>query len=193
MKQVFPMEDVISSVDEAFAELRKTAKVVLKDVHSVSETANQYRGKYCYPFYQTGDYYAEHNRNPEFDRYGRLTQSSSYCFMPMPLDDDMRRFVDALRKLDHAIRPLFGWNIRKDWPHDDRGNIQVDDAKGFCYIGHTGRKIRANSHRKYYVLVGVICYGVYKDAFLDEILDVVRETGRPITKSEFRQIQGFSR
>lgn len=193
MKQLVPIEDTIASVEEAYAELRKTAKIVLHDVHSVSARANEYRGKYCYPFYETGDYYAEYNKNPEFDRYGRLTQSGSHCFMPLPLDEDMCRFVESLRKLDQAIRPLFGWNIRKDWPHDDRGNIQVDEAKGYCYIGHTGRKIHANSHRKHYVLVGVICYGVYKDAFLDEILDVVRTTGVPITKKEFRKIEGFSR
>ena len=39
--------------------------------------------------------------------------------MPMPLDDDMRKFVEALRKLDKAVRQLFSWDIRKDYPRED--------------------------------------------------------------------------
>ena len=43
------------------------------------------------------------------------------------------------------------------------------------------------------MLVGVVCFGVYKDAFFEEILELVKETGRPITKPEFRIIEAFTR
>ena len=188
------IDETIVSVEEAYGELRAAVKVVLKDYIAVSPRDNEYRGKYCYPFFSTGNYYTERSVLPQFDRNNQLVRRGSHCFMPMPLDDDMRRFVEALRKLDYAVRPLFGWDIRKGgWPHDDKGNVNLDEAKGFCYQGHTSRKIRVGSRRKFYVLVGVICYGVYKDAFLDEILEVVRDTGKPITKPGFREIQAFSR
>ena len=182
-KTTLNMNEIVAKVEEAYEELRQTAKVVLKDYRRVSATENHYREKYCYPFFTQGSYYVEH------DNY----HTNEHCFMPMPLDDDMRKFVEALRKLDHAVRPLFSWDIRKDWPREDNGNVRVDECDGFCYVGHTYRKIRVGSRRKFGVLVGVIAYDVYKDAFLDEILEIIKETGKPITKAEFRSIQGFSR
>lgn len=68
-----------------------------------------------------------------------------------------------------------------------------EECDGFCYTGHTYRKIKVGSRRKFGVLVGVIAYNVYKDAFLDEILETVKENEKPITKAQFRSIQGFSR
>ncbi len=182
MKKI-DMTSAIATVESAYEELRQTAKVVLKDYHRVSVTENHYRGKYCFPFFTQGSYYVER------DNY----RTNEHCFMPMPLDDDMRKFVEALRKLDQAVRPLFSWDIRSDYPREDEGNVLVDECDGFCYVGHNYRKIKVGSRRKFGVLVGVICYGVYKDAFLDEILEKIKETGKPITKAEFRSIQGFSR
>ena len=182
MKKI-DMTSAIVTVETAYEELRQTAKVVLKDYHRVSVTENHYRGKYCFPFFTQGSYYVER------DNY----RTNEHCFMPMPLDDDMRKFVEALRKLDQAVRPLFSWDIRRDCPREDEGNVLVDECDGFCYVGHNYRKIKVGSRRKFGVLVGVICYGVYKDAFLDEILEKIKETGKPITKTEFRSIQGFSR
>ena len=177
------MNEVVTKVEEAYEELRQITKVVLKDYHRVSATENHYHGKYCFPFFTQGSYYVEH------DNY----HTGEHCFMPMPLDDDMRKFVEALRKLDLAVRPLFNWDIRKEYPRKDEGNVLVDNCDGFCYIGHNYRKIKVGSRRKFGVLVGVICYDVYKDAFLDEILEKIKETGKPITKAQFRSIQGFSR
>ena len=186
------INEVIAKVEEAYEEVRKTSKIVLMDFHQVKPIADEYRGKYCYPFFKTGDYYTEKDRSSYYDKNGNYHESE-YCFMPMPLDQDMRNFVEALRKLDQEIRPLFSWDIRKDWAHESRGNVQVEECDGFCYIGHTYRKIKIGSRRKFGVLVGVIAYNVYKDAFLDEILETVKENGKPITKAQFRSIQGFSR
>lgn len=182
-KTTLNMHEVIAKVEEAYEELCQTANIVLKDYRRVSESENHYRGKYCFPFFTQGSYYIEH------DNY----HTGESCFMPMPLDDDMRKFVEALRKLDQAVRPLFDWDIRSEYPREDEGNVLVDECDGFCYIGHTYRKINDGSNREFGVLVGVIAYNVYKDAFLDEILELVKETGKPITKAQFRSIQGFSR
>lgn len=177
------MTSAIATVETAYEELLQTAKVVLNDYHRISESENHYRGKYCYPFFTQGSYYVER------DNY----RTNEHCFMPMPLDDDMRKFVEALRKLDQAVRPLFGWDIRSEYPREDEGNVLVDECDGCCYLGHNYQTIETESHRKFGVLVGVICYGVYKDAFLDEILEKIKKTRKSITKTEFRSIQGFSR
>ena len=186
------INEVVAKVEEAYEELRQITKVVLKDYHNTGATTQEYRGKYCYPFFTQGSYYVEKDTGSYYDKAGNF-HSSEHCFMPMPLDDDMRKFVEALRKLDQAVRPLFNWDIRKDYPREDEGNVLLSECDGFCYVGHTYRKIKVGSRRKYGVLVGVICYDVYKDAFLDEILEKIKETGKPITKSQFRSIQGFSR
>jgi hypothetical protein len=183
---------VVVKVEEAYEELRQAATVVLKDYHKVGEGGNHYRGKYCFPFFTQGSYYVEQETDSYYDDDGNF-HSSAYCFMPMPLDDDMRKFVEALRKLDRSVRPLFSWDIRKDYPREDEGNVLIDECDGFCYIGHTYRKIDGGSNREFGVLVGVIAYNVYKDAFLDEILETVKKNGKPITKAQFRSIQGFSR
>lgn len=191
-KTTLNMNEAVVKVEEAYEELRQTAKVVLADYHRVSETENRYRGKYCFPFFTQGSYYIEQETDSYIDDNGNF-HSSKHCFMPMPLDKDMRKFVEALRKLDQTVRPLFSWDIRKEYPRKDKGNVLVDECDGFCYVGHTYQKIKDGSRRSFGVLVGVIAYNVYKDAFLDEILEMVKETGKPITKAQFRSIQGFSR
>ena len=178
MIQSTQLDSTISAVKSAYGEVLQSAKRVLHDFRGT-----KYRHNYCYPFFSTGAYYVERED----------IRTGDYCFMPMPLDDDMRAFVEALRKLDREVRPLFGWDIRAGWPRTDCGNIQVDDTDGWCYLGHEYTAVEDGCHRKYAVMVGVICYGVYKDAFLDEILKSVADNGHPITKPEFREIQGFSR
>ena len=57
------INEVIAKVEEAYEEVRKTSKIVLQDFHRVKPTADEYRGKYCYPFFKTGDYYTEKDRS----------------------------------------------------------------------------------------------------------------------------------
>ena len=184
------INEVVAKVEEAYEEVRKTSEIVLKDFCLVKPTADEYRGKYCFPFFSTGDYYIEKEKSSYYDKKGNYHESE-YCFMPMPLDQDMRNFVEALRKLDQEIRPLFAWDIRKDWQHESRGNVQVEECDGFCYIGHTYKKIKAGSNREFGVLVGVIAYNVYKDAFLDEILETVKELENRLQKHNLEVFKDF--
>lgn len=170
-------DDSVKAAEAAYDALKSSAETVFGHMRN-----ENYKGKYCYPFYSQGSYYVE----PKDECVGK------YCFLPDIIDGDMRKFVDDLRKMDQSVRPLFGWNIRsgKDW--GDQGNVVVGDVNGWCYFHHEGHRFY-NLKEPYAVLVGVVCFGVYKDAFFEEILEIVKETGRPITKSEFRIIEAFTR
>lgn len=168
---------VIEDIETAFAELKESAKIVFDKMHGT-----QYKGNYCYPFYRTGCYYYE----------GRTSYSPEvhYRFIPDTIDSDMRRFIDALRILDDKVRPMFTWNIRtgKEW--GDEGNLKFEEVNGWCYQGHG---VNTNECRHHAAVVSAIIRGVYKDAFLEELIQSAKEKGSPLNKNDFMEIQAFSR
>lgn len=185
LHQEFPA--ILRDIDRAHLELRQAAKAVFMDMKTVyadkNHPADYYKGEYCYPFYETGAYYFE---GPN----GNGGPGSKFCFMPKHIDADMRRFIEAMRNLDTAIRPMFSWNIRngKDW--EDEGNLVFGDVRGWCYQGHGVSTRKFHGHA---ALVGAIIRGVYKDAFLAELVELAREKGAPLNKNDFMSVQAFSR
>lgn len=177
---------VIEDVEKAFLELRQSAKIVFshfaKTYDDKRRLINVYKGNYCFPFFETGSYYYDGPDSPYCGDH--------HCFMPRNPDTEMRRFIEALRNLDNKVRPLFSWNIRtgKDW--GDEGNLVFGDVRGWCYQGHGVSTRKFHGHA---ALVGAIIRGVYKDAFLAELIALAKEKGKPLNKNDFMSIQAFSR
>ena len=170
---------VIENVEAGYLELKQAAKVVFKNMDPGS---TYYKGEYCYPFYQTGAYFYE---GP--DTHGL---NGHYCFMPKKIDDDMRRFINALRNLNELIKPMFSWDIEKDKSRNDEGNLVFGDVRGWCYQGHGVSTRKFHGHA---ALVGSIIRGVYKDAFLAELIELAKEKGSKLNKNDFMSVQAFSR
>ncbi|MBQ6629657.1 MAG: hypothetical protein IJH65_12695 [Methanobrevibacter sp.] len=167
---------VIENVEAGYLELRQAAKVVFKNMDAGS---THYKGEYCYPFYQTGAYFYE---GP--DTYDKTS------FLPVKIDNDMRRFINALRNLNELIKPMFSWDIEKDKSRDDTGNLVFGDVRGWCYQGHGVSTRKFHGHA---ALVGSIIRGVYKDAFLAELIELAKEKGSKLNKNDFMSVQAFSR
>lgn len=174
---------VIENVEAGYLELRQAAKVVFKNITTVTNKngipEDRYKGKYCYPFYETGAYFYE---GP--DTYDKTS------FITVKIDDDMRRFINALRNLNELIKPMFSWDIEKDKSRDDEGNLVFGDVRGWCYQCHGVSTRKFHGHA---ALVGSIIRGVYKDAFLAELIELAKEKGSKLNKNDFMSVQAFSR
>lgn len=168
--------EVIENIEAAHLELKQAAKVVFKNM---DQGSTHYKGKYCYPFYETGAYFYE---GPDCN--------NRVSFITVKIDDDMRRFINALRNLNELIKPMFSWDIEKDKPRDDEGNLVFGDVKGWCYQCHGVSTRKFHGHA---ALVGAIIRGVYKDAFLAELIELAKEKGSKLNKNDFMSVQAFSR
>lgn len=176
---------IIETIEAAHLELRQAAKIVFKNMATVRNARglpeDHYKGEYCFPFYEGGSYYYE---GPDTH-----WPNEHYCFLPKKIDDDMRRFINALRDLDTKIRPMFAWKIEKSKHNDDKGNLVFGDVRGWCYQGHGVSTRRFHGHA---ALVGSIVRGVYKDAFLFELIELAKKKGAPLNKNDFASVQAFS-
>lgn len=175
---------VIEDIESKFLELRQSAKVVFKYMtkhNGDAFSADYYKNQYCYPFYEIGAYFIEPG-GPAFE--------SEHSFITVKIDSEMRRFINALRELNTAIKPMFSWNIAKDKPRDDEGNLVLGNVRGWCYQAHGVSTRKLHGHA---ALVGTIIRGVYKDAFLAELIELAKEKGSPLNKNDFCKVQAFSR
>lgn len=175
---------VIENVEAGYLELRQSAKVVFKYMTKYNGdefSADYYKNQYCYPFYETGAYFVEPG-GPAFE--------SEHSFITVKIDSEMRRFINALRNLNELIKPMFSWDIEKDKSRDDQGNLVFGDVRGWCYQGHGVSTRKFHGHA---ALVGSIIRGVYKDAFLAELIELAKEKGSKLNKNDFMSVQAFSR
>ena len=107
-----------------------------------------------------------------------VSQTSTNSMSPMPA----RRAINTSAAC-HALR-FTSW----DWGDD--GNLVFGNVRGWCYQCHSVSTREFHGHA---ALVGAIIRGVYKDAFLAELIALAKEKGKPLNKNDFMSIQAFSR